>query len=208
MASWTSCAGGPWFPFEGTSDITRSSSWWPRAASCCPIPPRRAGCPQPCLNHLETADRRAADDPSGSTLLYDAAPQGRRRPHAVDGLRATNRPGAHVAVVTYAEVELSAVLAAAHLAHLDRMRRTRNDAEYEERPVSERVRHDLAHARAMVQAIARTPLPAATGPAGPLTVSFPVGPPGWGEAGGRCHARCRPGRPRRGRRAPRPPSPW
>lgn len=116
---------------------------------------------QSCLKHLETADQRAADDPSGSyTLLYDAARKAVAAHMLVHGLRATNRPGAHVAVVTYAEAELSAVVATEHLAHLDRMRRTRNDTEYEERPVSEReVRHDLAHARAMVQAIARVLFP-------------------------------------------------
>ena len=57
----------------------------------------------------------------------------------------------------YAEL---ATIADEHLFHLDRMRRTRNDSEYEERPITEaEVRNDLEHARFLVQAIARTLFP-------------------------------------------------
>jgi hypothetical protein len=113
-----------------------------------------------CMQHLETADQRAAGDPSGSyALLYDAARKAVAAHMLWHGLRVTGRPGTHAAVVTYAEAEL-ATIGGDHLAHLDRMRRTRNDTEYEERPITElEVRNDLAHARFLVQAIARALFP-------------------------------------------------
>jgi hypothetical protein len=113
-----------------------------------------------CLQHLGTADQRAGDDPSGSyALLYDAARKAVAAHMLIHGLRVTSRPGAHAAIVTYAEAELAAI-GGDHLAHLDRMRRTRNDTEYEERPVSEQeVRNELAHAHFLVQAITRTLFP-------------------------------------------------
>jgi hypothetical protein len=123
--------------------------------------PRQAGrMLQSCTRHLETADQRAGPDPSGSyTLLYDAARKAVAAHMIFHGLRVTSRPGAHAAIVTYAEVEL-ATIAPGHIDHLDRMRRTRNDTEYEERLVTEtEVRNDLAHARHLVQAIARTLFP-------------------------------------------------
>lgn len=114
-----------------------------------------------CLQHLETADQRAEGDPSGSyALLYDAARKAVTAHMLVHGLRVTSRPGAHAAIVMYAEAELAAI-GGEHLAHLDRMRRTRNDTEYEERPISEQeVRNDLVHARFLVQAIAKALFPA------------------------------------------------
>ena len=113
-----------------------------------------------CLQHLETADLRADADPSGSyALLYDAARKAVAAHMLFHGLRVTSRPGAHAAVVTYAEAELVRV-GGDHLENLDRMRRTRNDTEYEERPISEQeVRNDLAHARFLVQEIGRSLFP-------------------------------------------------
>jgi hypothetical protein len=113
-----------------------------------------------CLQHLETADQRAAGDPSGSyALLYDAARKAIAAHMLFHGLRVTSRPGAHAAIVPYAEAEL-ATIGKEHVAHLDRMRRTRNDTEYEERPINEQeVRNDLAHARFLVEAIAKTLFP-------------------------------------------------
>ena len=110
-----------------------------------------------CMQHLETADQRADADPSGSyALLYDAARKAVAAHMLCNGLRVTSRPGAHAAIVTYAEAELVRI-GGDHLDHLDRMRRTRNDTEYEERPISEReVRNDLAHARFLVHEIARS----------------------------------------------------
>lgn len=113
-----------------------------------------------CMQHLETADQRAGGDPSGCyALLYDATRKAVAAHMLFHGLRVTSRPGAHAAVVAYAEAELAAI-GDDHLAHLDRMRRTRNDTEYEERPVTEaEVRNDLVHARFLVQAITRTLFP-------------------------------------------------
>ena len=114
-----------------------------------------------CRQHLETADQRAGGDPSGSyALLYDAARKAVAAHLLFHGLRVTSRPGAHAAIVAYAEAELATVVPGDHLAHLDRMRRARNDTEYEERPVNEpEVRNDLRHARAIVQAVTRTLFP-------------------------------------------------
>ena len=113
-----------------------------------------------CMQHLETADQRAGGDPSGCyALLYDATRKAVAAHMLFHGLRVTSRPGAHAAVVAYAEAELAAI-GDDHLAHLDRMRRTRHDTESEERPVTEaEVRNDLVHARFLVQAITRTLFP-------------------------------------------------
>jgi hypothetical protein len=122
--------------------------------------PQAARMLRACLQHLETADQRAAPDPSGSyALLYDAARKAVAAHMLVNGLRVTSRPGAHAALVTYAEAELSAI-GGEHVAHLDRIRRTRNDTEYDERPISEQeVRNDLPHARHLVQAITKSLFP-------------------------------------------------
>lgn len=111
--------------------------------------------------HLESADVRATADPSGSyALVYDAARKSVAAHMLFHGLRPTSRPGAHAATVTYAEHELAGIVGAGHVAHLDRMRRTRHDSEYEERPVTEQeVRNDHAHAAAIVQAIVRALFP-------------------------------------------------
>jgi hypothetical protein len=113
-----------------------------------------------CQQHLETAEQRAGDDPSGSyALLYDAARKAVAAHMLFHGLRVTSRPGAHAAIVTYAEAELAAI-GGDHLGHFDRMRRTRNDTEYEERPISEQeVRNDLTHAQFLVRAVARALFP-------------------------------------------------
>jgi hypothetical protein len=118
-----------------------------------------------CTQHLETADQRAGADPSGSyALLYDAARKAVAAHMLFHGLRPTSRPGAHAAVVIYAEAELTDI-GGVHVANLDRMRRTRNDTEYEERPISEaEVRNDLDHARSLVQSIIRDLFPAKTRP--------------------------------------------
>lgn len=123
-----------------------------------------------CTQHLETADERAGADPSGCyALLYDAARKAVAAHMLFHGLRPTSRPGAHAAVVTYAEAELSDI-GGIHVANLDRMRRTRNDTEYEERPISEsEVRNDLQHARSLVQSIVRELFPPKARPAAKKT---------------------------------------
>ena len=123
--------------------------------------PRQAGrILRSCIQHLETADQRAGGDPSGCyALLYDATRKAVGAHMLFHGLRVTSRPGAHAAVVAYAEAELTAI-GDGHLAHFDRMRRTRNDTEYEERPITEaEVRNDLEHARFLVGAITRSLFP-------------------------------------------------
>ena len=76
-----------------------------------------------CLQHLETADQRAGGDPAGSyVLLYDAARKAVAAHMLFHGLRVTSRPGAHAAIVTYAEAELGTI-GGDHVVHLDRMRR-------------------------------------------------------------------------------------
>jgi hypothetical protein len=113
-----------------------------------------------CTQHLETADERAGADPTGCyALLYDAARKAVAAHMLFHGLRPTSRPGAHAAVVMYAEAELTRI-GAVHVANLDRMRRTRNDTQYEERPISEsEVRNDLEHARSLVQILIRELFP-------------------------------------------------
>lgn len=123
--------------------------------------PRQAGrMLRSCTQHLETVEQRAGQDPSGCyALVWDAARKAVAAHMLFNGLRVTSRPGAHAAIVAYAEAELAAT-GGEHVAHLDRMRRTRNDTEYEERPISEQeVRNDLAHARFLVQAVARALFP-------------------------------------------------
>jgi hypothetical protein len=116
---------------------------------------------QSCMRHLDTAKERAAADPSGSyALLYDAARKAVAAHMLFHGMRTTSRPGAHAAMVVYAEGALSDIVPGDHVANLDRMRRARNDTEYEARPVSEQeVRNDLAHARAIVQAVTKALFP-------------------------------------------------
>jgi hypothetical protein len=119
-----------------------------------------------CSQHLETAAKRAGADPSGCyALLYDAARKAVAAHMLFHGLRPTNRPGAHAAVVMYAEAELTAI-GGVHVANLDRMRRTRNATEYEERPISEsEVRNDLEHARSLVQGVLKELFPPKAKPA-------------------------------------------
>lgn len=119
-----------------------------------------------CTQHLETAEQRAGADPSGCyALLYDAARKAVAAHMLFHGLRPTSRPGAHAAVVMYAEAELIDI-DGIHVTNLDRMRRTRNDTEYEERPMSEaEVRNDLEHARSLVQSIIRELFPLKPRPA-------------------------------------------
>jgi hypothetical protein len=131
------------------------------------VPPNKAQAGrmlQACTKHIESADVRAGADPSGAyALVYDAIRKAVAAHMLFHGFRTTSRPGSHAATVTYAEAELGKVVAAQHVSHLDRMRRTRHASEYEERPVTEQeVRTDLAHAAAIVQAIVRALFPPKT----------------------------------------------
>ena len=143
-----------------TSKVTQELLAEGRFEHVAPNPRQASRMLKSCTQHLETADQRAAADPSGSyTLLYDAARKAVTAHMLFQGLRVTSRPGAHAAVAAYAEAELAAI-GGDHPAHLDRMRRTRNHTEYEERPVTEaEVRNDLQHSRSIVQAVARALFP-------------------------------------------------
>jgi hypothetical protein len=71
------------------------------------------------------------------------------------GYRAkSDRPGAHAAVVLYAEEALAGEADADALASFDQMRRTRNRSEYGALSVSaSQLQADLTHARAIVAAV-------------------------------------------------------
>lgn len=104
--------------------------------------------------HLSSADQIAGTDPNGAyALLYDAARKAVSAHMLAGGYRATNAPGAHRAVVLYAESELSDE-APEHVDHLDRMRRTRNRSEYGVRVFGgAEIRNDLEHASGVVSAV-------------------------------------------------------
>jgi len=143
-----------------TSTIVQELILEGRLDRLAPNPKQSSRMLRSCTQHLETADERAGADPSGCyALLYDAARKAVAAHMLFHGIRPTSRPGAHAAVVMYAEAELSDI-GGDHVANLDRMRRTRNDTEYEERPISEpEVRNDLEHARSLVQSIIKELFP-------------------------------------------------
>jgi hypothetical protein len=109
---------------------------------------------------VEEAERRVASaaaiaktDPDGAyALLWDATRKAIVSHMVSAGFRAKHdRPGAHRAVVLYAEITLPEYVGE-HVDHLDRMRRTRNRSEYASRTITEaEVEADLAHARPLVE---------------------------------------------------------
>jgi len=106
--------------------------------------------------HLESARAIAASDPAGAyQLLYDAARKATAADIAMAGLRVkSDKPGAHVAVVRYAEESLAGVADADALESFDQMRRSRNRSEYGGVTVTEdQLKTDLAHAAAIVEAV-------------------------------------------------------
>src|SRR5712691_7662011 len=82
--------------------------------------------------HLVSAATLETDDPAGAyQLVYDAARKAVSADMLARGLRTkSDRPGAHAAVVLYAEEALGDDADAEALANLDRMRRNRNKTEY------------------------------------------------------------------------------
>ncbi len=107
--------------------------------------------------HLTSVAAIAKTDPDGAyALLWDSARKVISAHMLAAGYRArSDRPGAHRAVALYAQSELAE--AAAEVAHLDRIRRTRNRSEYGPRTLtSDEVRVDLVHVTAVVGAIERT----------------------------------------------------
>jgi hypothetical protein len=106
--------------------------------------------------HLESARRLLADDRAGAyQLLYDAARKAAAADMLVAGYRAkSDRPGAHAAVVLYAEEALAGDADDQALASFDQMRRTRNRSEYSSLNVgAAQLEADLEHARTIVSAV-------------------------------------------------------
>jgi hypothetical protein len=107
--------------------------------------------------HLVSARMIGASDPEGAyQLVYDAMRKSVNADMLARGLRArSDRPGAHAAVVAYAEEALAGVADGEALANLDRMRRSRNRTEYGAGAVTRsQLEADLGHAEAIVRAVA------------------------------------------------------
>ncbi|MDP5182601.1 hypothetical protein QOZ88_08110 [Blastococcus sp. BMG 814] len=102
--------------------------------------------------HLATAAKVAGDDPAGAYgLLYDAARKALTAVLENQGLRPTSR-GGHLAAYHAVTAQLDPPLGRA-LRPFDRLRRTRNDAEYPatdaEELTAEQVAEDLPKAAAI-----------------------------------------------------------
>jgi hypothetical protein len=108
-------------------------------------------------SHLRSATKILGDDvPGAYQLAYDAARKAVAAHMAANGYRArSDRPGAHAAVVVYAEEALDGEAREESLQHFDRMRRVRNRLEYGGVTVGRaQVENDLAHAKEIVRAAA------------------------------------------------------
>lgn len=82
--------------------------------------------------HVDSAKKVGRGDPLGAiALAYDAVRKAVAAHMAANGFRPANAPGAHRAVIDYAYDRLADALSEEQLAALDRMRRVRNQAEYE-----------------------------------------------------------------------------
>lgn len=106
--------------------------------------------------HLVSSKAIAEADPEGAyQLLYDAARKSVNADMLIRGLRArADRPGAHAAMVAYAEEALAGVADSESLANLDRMRRSRNRTEYGAVSVTRaQLAADLAHAEEIARAV-------------------------------------------------------
>ena len=106
--------------------------------------------------HLASARAIAVLDPEGAyQLLYDAARKAVAADMLVEGMRArADRPGAHMAVVAYAEEALAGHADTNALANFDRMRRSRNRTEYGAVTVTHRqLTADLAYAEEIMRAV-------------------------------------------------------
>ena len=106
-----------------------------------------------CLQHLKSAAVLADTDPAMAyAALYDAARKALTAHMLAQGLRVTNRPGAHEAVGIYGSTEL--IDPSGSVARFQAMRLARNRSEYQDRPVGrQEVANDLRHATAIVEAV-------------------------------------------------------
>lgn len=108
--------------------------------------------------HLESARAISATDPAGAyQLAYDAARKAAAAVMAADGVRTkSNQPGAHAAVVLYAEEVLGGHADEEALGAFDQMRRSRNRAEYGGVTVgADQLAADIEHAKSLVDAVER-----------------------------------------------------
>ena len=107
--------------------------------------------------HLDSARTVVDADAAGAyQLAYDAARKAVVAHMVANGYRAkSDRPGAHAALVAYAEEALDEVADAASLAQLDRMRRLRNRSEYGGISLGRsQVEADIEHAAEIVRSVA------------------------------------------------------
>jgi uncharacterized protein (UPF0332 family) len=115
--------------------------------------------------HLASAETLLAKDPAGAyQLLYDAARKAAAADMLAAGYRAkSDKPGAHAAVVSYAEEALAGHADAEAIANFDRIRRSRNRSEYGAIAVGNAQLHvDLEHAREIVRAAKERVMPVQT----------------------------------------------
>lgn len=108
--------------------------------------------------HLESARTIVAADCAGAyQLAYDAARKAVTADVSANGYRVkSDRPGAHAAVVAYADEALVHDVSPDALRDLDRMRRTRNRSEYGGITVGRRqAEEDLDLAAEIVEAVKR-----------------------------------------------------
>jgi hypothetical protein len=106
--------------------------------------------------HIAAAAEIAELDPTlAFTGLYDAMRKAIQAHMRANGYRITKGPGAHVKTGEYALAALDALRIEAHLDEFDALRQLRNQSEYEALFVQpDEVQEVLAHARAIVEAVA------------------------------------------------------
>lgn len=105
---------------------------------------------------MASADEfQTSDPPLAYVALYDAARKAILAHMLANGLRETARPGAHQAVVEYAQAALDDDEPSEALLRLDRLRRNRNRSEYESwEPTAQMIASDLQHAAVIVDLVA------------------------------------------------------
>lgn len=121
-----------------------------------PDPDRARALISEAKTHLKSARAIADSDPDGAySMLYDASRKAVTALMTEQGYRATNRPGAHMAIVAFAEEALAGTKHFESVSNFDRMRRKRNASQYDAAtPTALEVEADLKHAKRIVVAVA------------------------------------------------------
>lgn len=106
--------------------------------------------------HINSVAALTATDPTLAYAgLYDAARKAISAHMRRHGYRPSGGPGKHMKTMNYARIALTDRGIDDALEALDDMRETRHASEYDAAPVGQPVvEHDLAHARAIVDAVA------------------------------------------------------